>query len=189
MPNGYGAYDDSAGDDASYNNGDDSEGSDDAYDYDEETGQPLPFAWLMTYPNDDPRQPPRQPKVILRSLHANRRRMEFEIACLIGYWHRDHKRLSDPDAPTGSIFSPHDPGIEALLHQYTIALLLLPKNCPDDWTCDCNKIRARFNVPPPDHTQPTDVLDTDELIAEARRQRTDTEPRFPYPDPNRWTEE
>src|SRR6185437_1665206 len=103
MPNGYGAYDDSAGDDASYNNGDDSDGSDDAYDYDEKTGQPLPFAWLMTYPNDDPRQPPRQPKVILRSLHANRRRMEFEIACLIGYWHRDHKRLSDPDAPTGSI--------------------------------------------------------------------------------------
>ena len=76
-----------------------------------------------------------------------------------------------------------------LLHQYAIALLCLDEDCPDTWTCHCNAIRKRFNEPPPDHQQPTGQMSTAEMIAEARRQRRNTEPQFPYPDPNRWTQE
>ena len=168
---------------------------DDAADYDEETGQRLPYAWIMTYAQYDPTKDIRPPQIILRTLHGDRLLLEFEIACLIGYWHRDHGRLSDPDAPTGAILLPHDPGITALLHQYAIALLCLPEDCPDTWTCHCNAIRKRFNEPPPDHPQPTGQMTTDELLAEAeqaraaRRERRNTEPQFPYPDPNRWTQE
>lgn len=170
--------------------GQDTYGQDnDDSEYDDETGQRLPYAWIMTYPNDDPQQEYRWPRIILRSLHTDKRMLEFEIACLIGYWHRDHARLSDPDAPTGAILLPQDPSVVTLLHQYAIALLLLPKNCPDGWACDCNRIRQRFNASPPDHAQPTDVLEAEALIAEARRQRRNTEPQFPYPDQNRWTRE
>ncbi|HEU5348545.1 MAG TPA: hypothetical protein VFU63_08020 [Ktedonobacterales bacterium] len=53
-------------------------------------------------------------------------------------------------------------------------------------------------TPPPDHPQPTGQMTTAELLAEAeqareareaRRERRNTEPQFPYPDPNRWTQE
>ena len=90
------------------------------------------------------------------------------------------------------------PQHQTLQYQYAIALLCLPENCPDTWTCHCNAIRKRFNEPPPDHPQPTGQLTTAELLAEAeqaraargaRRERRNTEPQFPYPDPNRWTQE
>jgi hypothetical protein len=164
----------------------------DEAEYDEETGQPLPYAWIMTYPNDappDPGEERRHPRIILRTLSTNRRRIEFEIACLMGYWHRDHARLADGDAPTGAILLPQDPSVVTLLHQYAIALLLLKKDCPDSWTCHCNRIRRRFNATPPDHSQPTDMMESEALIEEAQRQRRQTEPQFPYPDKNRWTEE
>lgn len=35
--------------------------------------------------------------------------MQHEVACLLGYWHHEHARLTDPDAPTGAILLPHDP--------------------------------------------------------------------------------
>ncbi|HEU5349632.1 MAG TPA: hypothetical protein VFU63_13555 [Ktedonobacterales bacterium] len=170
-------------------------------DYDEETGERLPYAWLMTYATDatdaqnDPTQDTRPPQIIIRSLHTSRFMLEFEIACLVGYWHRDHARLGDPDAPTGAILLPDDPTIITILHQYAIALLGLRRDCPESWTCHCNRIRRRFNAPPPDHTQPTGQLTLAELLAEAeqaraaRRERRNTEPQFPYPDPNRWTQE
>jgi hypothetical protein len=157
-------------------------------DIDEETGQRLPYAWIMTYPYPHPyphpypnatsHMPPqsqpqskpqskpqsrRPPEVLLRSLHANQRLMEHEVACLLGYWHHEHVRLADPDAPGGTILLPRDPGITTLLHQYAIALLGLPRDCPQNWTCHCNAIRARFNAPPPDHEAPTGAFSVDDL--------------------------
>lgn len=117
---------------------------------DEETGQRLPYAWIMTYPySHSHSQSRRPPEALLRSLHANQRLMEHEVACLLGYWHHEHLRLTDPDAPGGIILLPRDPGITAFLHQYAIALLGLPRDCPPNLTCHCNVIRARFNALPP----------------------------------------
>lgn len=160
-------------------------------DVDEETGRTLPSAWIVIYPHSATPaqgQAQRQPEIVLRSLHANQRLMEHEIACLLGYWHHEHVRLTDPDAPAGTILLPRDPGVTALLHQYTIALLCLPKACPPAWTCHCNTIRARFNAPPPDHETPTGAYTVEDLEREAQRPRTDTEPHFPYRDTNPWTE-
>jgi hypothetical protein len=168
------------------------------FDVDEETGQRLPYAWIVTYPateqgrqgrQGEQQQQRRPPEIGLRSLHASQRMMEHEIACLLGYWHRDYHRLTDPDSPSGSILIPHDPSIETLLHQYAIGLLCLPRDCPTSWHCHCNGIRKRFNAPPPGHEQPTGTLTLAELEHENERQRTNTEPRFPYPDINAWTDE
>lgn len=118
---------------------------------------------------------------------AARVETEFEIACLLGYWHHEYARLSDPDAPGGMILLPRDPGVMALLHQYAIALLCVPqKECPSTWTCHCNGIRKRFNDPPPDHEQPTDVFSLSDLH-EAQRTRRNSEPQFPYHIEDRWT--
>ncbi|HEY1391304.1 MAG TPA: hypothetical protein VGF38_22390 [Ktedonobacterales bacterium] len=120
--------------------------------------------------------------------------MQHEVACLLGYWHHEHARLTDPDAPTGAILLPQDPSVETLLHQYAIGLLCLPRDCPPTWSCHCNSIRARFNAPPPDHEAPTGSFTVDDLEHNGNQQggerpRRDSEPRFPYRDPNRWTEE
>ena len=106
---------------------------------------------------------PRPPMIVVRSMHADQRQMEFAIACLLGYWHHEHDRLVDPDSPGGTILLPRDPGVITLLHQYAIALLCLARDCPVEWKCHCNAIRARFNAPPPDHELPTGQFTLAEL--------------------------
>lgn len=171
-------------------------------DIDDETGQHLPYAWITVYPaatnatnaanethhEAHPGARARPPEIAIRTLHASGRLLEFEIACLLAYWHHEHDRINDPDAPAGTILLPRDPGVTALLHQYAIALLCLPKACPASWTCHCNEIRARFNAPPPDHEQPTATFSVEDL-REASQKRRNTEPGFPYRDPNAWTHE
>jgi hypothetical protein len=157
-------------------------------DRDEQTGATLPYAWLITHPpSPHPQMVSRRaPEIALRTLHASRMAMEHEVACLLGYWHHEHHRLNDPDAPGGTISLPTDQGIIALLHQYAIALLCLPKHCPPEWTCHCNAIRERFNAPPPGHEQPTDTFSLSDLRA-AQEHRRNTEPRFPYHADDHWT--
>jgi hypothetical protein len=159
-------------------------------DIDEETGERLPLAWIMNFPPSPyPHNPRRTPEIALRSLSAAYQRdTEMEIACLLGFWRHEHQRLIDPDAPGGMIVLPREPGVVSLLHQYAIALLLLPRDCPPSSACRCNQIRARFNAPPPGHENPTGVFTVEDLEREAQRPRTDTEPRFPYRDMNPWTE-
>ena len=44
--------------------------------------------------------------------------------------------------------------------------------CHPSWGCDCNAIRARFSVPPPEHAQPTDALMQSEIHQQlARREK------------------
>lgn len=136
------------------------------------------------YPRHGNRQ--RQPEIVIRTLHSNQVLLEFEIACLLGYWHHEHQRLSDPDAPEGTITLPRDPGVMALLHQYAIALLCLPEDCPTDWPCHCNEIRSRFNAPPPDHERPTATYELAD-IEQATQSRHLTDPQFPYRNSNPWT--
>jgi hypothetical protein len=119
------------------------------------------LAWLMTYPD-------RRPPDIATRATTQHTLQEFAIACTLGYLTRGRERLMDPDAPTGMTVIPHDPGVITILHQFAIALLALPRDCPADWTCDCNSIRARYNAAPPDHDQPTDMLSLSSL-SELRR--------------------
>jgi hypothetical protein len=146
-----------------------------------------PSAWIITYPMTHHGRKP--PAIAVSSLDTpSSRLLEFEIACLLGLYHHEQQRISDPDAPAGSIFLPHDPGVQALLHQYAIALLCLRRDCPSSWDCHCNEIRARFNAPPPDHMQPTGTLSATDL-KRATRTKRDTEPHFPFNDPNIWTDD
>lgn len=106
----------------------------------------------MTYPDR------RAPDVAtpVTPLH---RLQEFAIAVALGYLTKEWRRLTDPDAPAGLTFLPiYDPGVRTILHQFAIALLGLPRDCPDTWTCACNSLRARYNALPPDHPQTTDAL-------------------------------
>jgi hypothetical protein len=156
----------------------------------EEGEEEVPRVWILTYHAErDGRQRP--PEIGIRSLdvlHRARSLVEFEIACLIGYWHHEYPRLTDPDAPGGYILLPQESGVVSLLHQYAIALLCLDRDCPSTWECHCNDVRARFNAPPPDHEEPTGQYTLADLERESHRQRRDSEPRFPYRDNNRWTE-
>jgi hypothetical protein len=169
-----------------------SEVHDDELDHDPETGILLPFAWIVTHHatnnhlGENQQERHRRPEIVIRTLHANQYLLEYEIASLLGYWHHEHVRLNDPMAPTSTITVPKEAGIVALLHQYVIALLCLPRDCPASWTCHCNAIRARFNAPPPDHESPTSVFSVAEIeAASANRRRTD--PLFPYNGANPWT--
>jgi hypothetical protein len=157
---------------------------------DEETGKRLPLAWIAMAPPVAPHAGNRlAPEIRLRSLSsAYQRDTEHEIACLLGFWHHEYVRVIDPDSPGGTILMPREPGIVALLHQYAVALLRLDRDCPPNWDCHCNAIRARFNAPPPGHETPTGAFTVEDLEREAQRPRTDTEPRFPYRDTNPWTE-
>lgn len=114
------------------------------------------IAWLLRYPE--------RPLVdIAVRACAPQPVQQFAVACMLGYLSKERARLCDPEAPAGAVFIPRDPGLITVLHQFAIALLALPRDCPDDWPCDCNRIRARFNAPPPDHEQPSDALTLDEL--------------------------
>jgi hypothetical protein len=87
----------------------------------------------------------------------------FDIAQLLGVIAREHDLLADPDFPGGIILLPPDTAMRALLHQFAIALLGLPRDCPPSWPCACNAIRARYNAAPPSHEQPTEILSLDDL--------------------------
>lgn len=156
---------------------------------DEETGKRLPLTWIAIAPPATPYVGNRPtPEIRLRSLStAYQRQTEHEIACLLALWHHEGIRFMDPDAPGGMVLLPREQGALALLHQYAIALLLLPRDCPPNWDCHCNRIRARFNAPPPGHEQPTGVFSLAEL-QEAERRRRNTEPGFPYRDTDHWTQ-
>lgn len=119
---------------------------------------PRPLAWIIAAPGGH------APAITVRlGAEDQQARMLFDIAQLLGVISREHDRLADPDFPGGTILLPADSAMRALLHQYAIALLGLPRDCPPDWRCACNKIRARFNAVPPSHEQPTETLSLDEL--------------------------
>ncbi len=135
---------------------------------------PRPLAWIVTTPGGRP------PAIAVRiTAEEQLARTLFDIAQLLGFTAREHDRLADPDAPGGPILLPADTGMRALLHQYAIALLGLPRDCPPDWRCACNAIRARYNAAPPSHEQPTEALSLDELrdsiyhAGNSQRQRAD----------------
>ncbi len=77
---------------------------------------------------------------------------------MLGCVAKDYQRLLGPDAPYGITLKPQSPSATAILHQFAIALLCLEPECPPEWDCQCNEIRARFNAPPPTHPQATDSL-------------------------------
>jgi hypothetical protein len=118
----------------------------------------LALAWLATYPGG------RAPELAVR--HTDREdQLYFDMACLLGYVCKERGRFADRESPGGLVNVPQDPAIKTLLHQFAIALLGLPRDCPPEWSCACNQIRARFNAPPVDHDQPTDTL----AVADIRR--------------------
>lgn len=128
-----------------------------------------PWVWLATYPAQS-RRPP-SIEVAVTSPAVPPRRINFEVACMLGYISKDHARLLGPDAPTGISLMPNSPSALAIMHQFTIALLCLQLECPEEWPCQCNAIRSRFNAPPPSHDQPTETLTLAELADEQERQR------------------
>lgn len=128
-----------------------------------------PWVWLATYPAQS-RRPP-SIEVAVTSISVPQRRINFEVACMLGYVSKDHARLLSPDAPTGISLMPYSPTALAIMHQFAIALLCLRPECPEEWPCQCNAIRARFNAPPPSHDQPTETLTLAELADEQDRQR------------------
>ncbi len=97
--------------------------------------------------------------------------VHLDTACLLGYVCREQGRLLDPDAPAGITVLPTDPSLVSILHQFTIALLCLDRDCPPTWTCPCNALRRRYNRPPADHETPTDALALGELRRALDRQR------------------
>lgn len=135
------------------------------------TGQPAgePQAWLATYPPESGTLPMivlyvPAPVTPQDSIH-------FELACMLGYVAKDYARLLGPDAPYGITLKPSSPSATAILHQFAIALLFLQQDCPPEWDCQCNEIRARFNAPPPSHPQATDTLSATDLANAAEHWR------------------
>ena len=118
---------------------------------------PRPLAWIVTAPGS------RATIAVRLTAEDQQARKLFDIAQLLGVISREHDLLADPDFPGGTIVLPPDTAMRALLHQYAIALLGLPRDCPPDWRCACNAIRARYNAAPPSHEQPTEALSLDEL--------------------------
>ena len=98
------------------------------------------------------------------------------IACVLGFACRERHSLLDPDAPSGPILLPTDPAVVSVLHQFAIDLLALPRDCPDELGCACNDIRARFNMAPPDHEQPTDALSLQDLRKMVERKSRAADP-------------
>lgn len=131
--------------------------------------RPIQLASIITYP--DHRTPD-----ISTSPTTSYALQEFSIACALGYLTRERERLMDPDAPKGITALPQDLGVVTILHQFAIALMALPKDCPDDWTCACNTIRARYNAAPPDHDQPTDTFSLSALNDLRRRVQEKQQP-------------
>lgn len=119
------------------------------------------LAWLMTYPSTPESRPPNLATRGVPSSELHHQR--FALACMLGFACKEHARLADPDAPAGIILLPHDPPVVSILHQFAIALLGLPRDCPDEYSCACNAVRERFNAAPPDHEQPTDALSLEDL--------------------------
>lgn len=124
------------------------------------------LAGILTYPGG------RRPEIVMQ-YDAEEATLHFEMACLMGYLSKERQRLLDPYAPAGLTLPPQDPSLVTVLHQFAIGLLCLQPQCPKHWTCDCNAIRLRFNVPPDDHAEQTDASDLRDLHAEILRHHTD----------------
>lgn len=132
-----------------------------------------PAAWLITHPRDANGVTP-PPQIMLHAITpaVPEARILFEMACLLGFITKE-PRMLDPDAPHGVTMMPTNPSILSLLHQFAIALLCLDPDCPEDWTCQCNDVRRRYNAPPATHDQPTDVLNREDLRRATPRLRTE----------------
>ena len=137
-------------------------------------GQPEePIVWLMTFPPDQDGKPV-QPTLALHeaTLAIPEARILFEMACMLGYLTKAQLHMLDPNAPHGVTLLPRDPSLVSLTHQFAIALLCLDPCCPEEWSCQCNLVRKRYNAPPPEHEQPTDTLN----VADLRRAIPRTDP-------------
>ena len=133
-----------------------------------------PIVWLMTFPDDHDGKPV-QP---ILALHDEtpalpEARILFELACILGFITKAQLRMLTLSAPRGVTLLPRDPGLVSLTHQFAIALLCLDDPwCPEEWSCQCNLVRKRYNAPPPEHEQPTDTLN----VADLRRAIPRTDP-------------
>lgn len=120
---------------------------------------PRPLCWIVSNPHGS------APALAIRHNTHQQARLLFDMACALGYINKEMQRLADPDAPGGIILLPTDTAVETALHQFAIALLGLPQECPAEWPCACNALRARYNTAPPSHEQPSEALSLGELRA------------------------
>lgn len=125
--------------------------------------RPRPLCWIVSNPHGRP------PAIAIRHSTDQQAKLMFDVAQLLGYINKERQRLADPDAPGGIILLPTDTAIETVLHQFAIALLGLPPDCPAEWPCVCNALRARYNAAPPSHEQASEALSLDELRATRTR--------------------
>lgn len=125
---------------------------------------PRPLCWLHTYPDGA------APTLAVRHATNLHTKLLFDMAQLIGYLCKERPRIADPTAPGGVILLPTDTAIETVLHQFAIALLGLPRDCPTEWPCVCNALRARYNAAPLTHPEATQALSLEELRSIRSRQ-------------------
>lgn len=91
----------------------------------------------------------------------NCRRLHFDAACLLGLYTRMCDRLATPHThlPPIPLLLSTELAIIALLHQFVIALLGLPRDyLPSHicvYSCPCNALRARYTKPPSLATMPS----------------------------------
>lgn len=119
-------------------------------------------AWLDLDPEADPHLLLRVPSPIpphtdvIMDTH-------FQAACVLAYIYENYQRLTSLTATAGLYIPDSNPMDVSAYHQFAIALLNLEPDCKPDWRCQCNGTRARFNAPPPEHSQPTDQLLRDDV--------------------------
>jgi hypothetical protein len=116
-------------------------------------------AWLITYPPDEPHQPPQKPTIAVLQL-ADETLMLWFVSCMLGYLALEPSRLHDPAIPPGPMTMPTDSLQLALIHRYAHALMLVEFDCSTAFGCPCARIAAQLNAAPPDHPQPTLTMPT-----------------------------
>jgi hypothetical protein len=128
----------------------------------------LQWCWVMTYPDGPPsvahRPVPRDDETMYRA-------MCWSMAMLIGDVVYNWGELMDPVFPERFHVPSTARGHMSCLHQFASALLLTEPECPRDFGCDCNRIRAMLSAAPDDHIQATDALLLSDLRAEVARQQ------------------
>ncbi|HEV2239264.1 MAG TPA: hypothetical protein VGR57_21590 [Ktedonobacterales bacterium] len=129
------------------------------------------WCWLLTYP--DGAMPSVMHRVVGwrdRTVYSN---LCWQVAMLLGDVCRNYAELTDPIYPAGYHVPSTARSHVACLHQFASALLRTEPECPAEWGCDCNRIRASLSVAPEEHLQATDALLLSDLRAEVARQQAE----------------
>jgi hypothetical protein len=134
--------------------------------------------WLLTYAEGVNGEEPARPSIVNMQQDEEELMLWF-ASCTLGNIAFTPNIVNVSGLPRGATFLPADSITQAVYHFYAHALMNVAIDCSETFGYQCSEIERHMSAPPPDHEQPTTIIQTQRVTPVI--ERLTRQPSLPSP--------